>query len=89
MGAMSRFGREGLSRFDRDVVRKGNFVPEAQPGPEPIKKLAPVRVQFPRMLPLKLKKRHVRLRRSLVGAEIDWRVIFSAHMPANSRLECC
>ena len=42
MGAVSRFGREGLSRFDRDVVRKGGTVPEAQPGPEPIKYPAPV-----------------------------------------------
>jgi hypothetical protein len=29
MGAASRFGREGLSRFDRDMVRKESFVPEA------------------------------------------------------------
>ena len=89
MGAVSRFGREGLSRFDRDVVRKGSIVPEAQPEPEPIKKLAPVRFQFPRRLPLKLKKRHARLRRSLTGAEGDFSVYVDARIPANSRLECC
>src|ERR671916_152615 len=74
MGAVSRFGWEGLSRFDRDVVCKGSFVPEAQPGPEPIKNPAPVRFRFSRRLPLKLKKRHARLWRSLMGAEGDFSV---------------
>ena len=89
MGAVSRFGWEGLSRFDRDVVRKGSFMPEAELGPEPIKKLAPVRFQFPRRLPPKLKKRHARLRRSLTGAEGDFSLYVGARILANSRLECC
>jgi hypothetical protein len=89
MGAVSRFGREGLSRFDRDVVLKGSIVPEARSGPEPIKKLVPFRFQFPRRWPLKLKKRHARLRRSLTGAEGDFSVYVDARIPAHSRLECC
>ena len=68
---------------------KGSIVPEARPGPEPIKKLAPVRFQFPRRLPPKLKKRHARLRRSLTGAEGDFSFYVDARIPANSRLECC
>jgi hypothetical protein len=42
MGAVSRFRREGLSRFDRDVVREWGSVPESQPRLQPIKYPAPV-----------------------------------------------
>jgi hypothetical protein len=86
MGAVSRFSREGLSRFDRDVMRKGLCARGAEPGSEPFKNPAPVRFQFPRRPPLKLKTFRARLRRSLTGAERGFSVYFGAFIPTNSRL---
>ena len=80
MGAVSRFGREGLSRFNRDMVRKWGSVPEAQPRLEPIKNPAPIRFQS--------KMFHGRLGRSLTGTEWDFSVYFGARIPANAQLGC-